>query len=211
MPRGVRALQYAPGVDAYYPNLPRLAFGDESFREDPAGGFYVIAVAIFERDGQEDARAELRALRGVARRGKLHWSDMESQQRHNAAKKIAELGGFHVVVVGAPVPHRRQERARAKCLRRLAFELHSYGVEHLVIESRSAPLNARDVRTVASARYELNRGAKFRVAHLGGHTEPLLWAADIVAGSVRAKHEGEPQNKELLDALVYEIELDTDC
>ncbi|WP_235998903.1 hypothetical protein [Qaidamihabitans albus] len=79
----------------------------------------------------------LRAVYGVNRGGKLHWSDMDSQQQRNAAKRIRELDGLHLVAVAAPVPRRRQERARAKALHCLTLELHGYGVERLVMNRGS--------------------------------------------------------------------------
>ncbi|WP_190821081.1 hypothetical protein [Saccharopolyspora pogona] len=77
---------------------------------------------------------------------------MTSQEKHNAAKTVAELEGFHIVVAGSPVPGRRQERARALCLAELVRELHSYGVDRLLMEGRSRTLNERDVATVRGTR-----------------------------------------------------------
>ena len=150
------------------------AFADESFCEAASAGFYVLAAAVFEPGRHDEVRAVLRDLRGHRRGGKLHWNDMDAQQRHNAAKKLGELDGFHVVAVGSPVPQRRQERAGAMCLKALVFELAGFGVREIVMEGRTAQLNLRDVRTVAGARYEL--GMPFRIWHVSGAVEPLLWA-----------------------------------
>lgn len=188
----------------------RRAFADESFQEATAGGFYVLAAAIFEPRANDGARDVLRGLHGK-RRGKLHWNDMDGQQQHNAAKRLGELDGFHIVTVGSPVPRRRQERARAVCLRRLVAELHGYGVSQLIMEGRAAKLNARDVQTVAGARYDLPRGASFRVDHTRGAAEPLLWAADVIAGAVRASEEGRPDLRAPLDHCVYEIRIGSGC
>lgn len=207
----VRSLLYPQLMRDYRPGPSTRAFADESFQEDSAGGFYVVAAAVFAEEVEPAAREELIALRGSKRGGKLHWNDLNTQQRHNVSKKIVELEGFHVVVVGTPVPPKRQERARAKCLRQLVFELHSYGVVHLLMEARSQQLNLRDVRTVAVARQELAKGSEFQIGHIAGHDEPLLWAADVVAGAVRASHEGHQYSTELLNTCVYEIELNTDC
>ncbi|MFE9745207.1 hypothetical protein ACFYOT_09905 [Saccharothrix saharensis] len=49
-----------------------------------------------------------------------------------------------------PAP-RRQERARAACLKRLVGELHAYGVGELLIESRTNELDRRDITTVSGA------------------------------------------------------------
>ncbi|SDZ41038.1 hypothetical protein SAMN05216215_107011 [Saccharopolyspora shandongensis] len=136
---------------------------------------------------------------------------MTSQEKHNAAKIVAELEGFHIVVVGTPVPRRRQERARALCLGKLVPELHSYGIDRLLMEGRSRALNERGVTTVRGARYELPKGAVFEIEHLPGSSEALLWAADIVAGAVRSSKEGSDNCRELLDARLYQIDLAIDC
>lgn len=129
----------------------------------------------------------------------------------NAAKRLSELAGFHIVAVGTPVPRRRQERARAMCLSTLVVELHSYGVTELLMENRTRQLNQRDVRTVAGVRQRLlPRGAEFRVGHMSG-AEPLLWPADIVAGAVRARQEGNLRYHEFLRDRVYEIDVHTEC
>jgi hypothetical protein len=186
------------------------AFADESFHEAPSGGFYVLAAAMFDPAAGDVAREAMREILGKRRTGKLHWNEMDKQERRNAAKIVAGLPGFHVVALGAPVPIRRQERARAKCLERLIFELHGYGVSHLVIEARSHQLNLRDIATVAGMRFKLPKGARLHVDHQTG-TEPLFWVADIVAGAVRAHREGQPSYRQDLDNCVYEIEVVTGC
>lgn len=165
---------------------PRVAFADESFREDPTEGCYVLATAVLEQKSLQPARELMQRLLGSRRTSKLHWHEMDRLQQKDAAYSVAGIEGFHVVAVGVPVPRRRQERARAACLAALVSELHGRGVEHLLIEARAAKLNRRDITTVQGARFTLPQGSNFRVDHLPGSAEPLLWIADIVAGTVRA-------------------------
>lgn len=167
--------------------MPQCAYADESFRESRAGGYYVVAAAVFEQGGHDLAREVLDSLRGRRRSagGKLHWNEMDAAEQRAAVKQLAALEALHLVVVGGPVPHRRQERARARCVRTLVLELHGYGVERLLMEGRTTALNARDVRAVQGARYELPKGSRFTIEHVPGPAEPLLWAADVVAGAVR--------------------------
>jgi len=186
----------------------RRAFADESFQEAPAGGFYVLAAAVFTCD--TDAREVLLSLRGK-RAGKLHWNDMDLQEQQNAAKRLGELDAFHIVTVGSPVPRRRQERARAVCLRRLILELCEYGVQTLTLEGRTTQLNMRDTRTAVGARFDLPKNTAFRVEHVTGGTEPLLWAADIVAGAWRAGETGRAELRALVDHCVYETRVPTGC
>lgn len=207
---GVRGAFYPRAVP---PNRPAFsqAFADESFYETDHGGFYVLAAAVFEPAVYEGARAAMVELRGK-HIGKLHWSKMDAQEQRNAAKRLAGLDGLHLVTVGAPVPRKRQERARAMCLTTLSVELYGYGVTELLMESRTPQLDQRDVRTVAGVRQRLlPRGAEFRVDHQPGAAEPLFWSADIVAGAVRAHREGNPFFRELLRDRIYEIDVATGC
>lgn len=190
-------------------NAARVAYADESFHEAASGGFYVLAAAVFDERGHEPVRSVMRGLRGSRRTNKLHWNEMDPRQQRSAAETVAGLDGFHIVTVGSPVPRKRQERARAMCLTRLVIELHSYSVTELVIESRTAELNSRDISTVRGARFSLPKGSRFHVMHVAGSQEPLLWSADIVAGAVRAHHQGNGAYREKLERCLYEVELDT--
>ncbi|MER7015970.1 hypothetical protein ABT324_31445 [Saccharopolyspora sp. NPDC000359] len=187
-----------------------IAYGDESFREHRQQGFYVLASVIVDTQEAEEAREVLLGLRGKHR--KLHWYEMEPDEQHRTIKHLADLDGLHVVVTGAPVPRQKQERARAKCLARLIHELHGFGVDLLVLEARSAELNRRDVSTAATARRSfLPKEAQFRVAHCPGPLEPMLWAADVIAGACRAAYLGRPEFREVLADRVHDIEVDTGC
>lgn len=192
------------------PKLLR-AFGDESFREAPDGGYYVLAAAVYARTVEQQVRDVMREQLGTLKARKWHWTEMDAKHRLAAARALAQLGGIHVVTVGTPVPRRRQERARALCLQRLVHELHGYGVGALVLEGRTAQLNRRDIKTVAGARFQLPKGTRFTVSHANGTAEPLLWAADIVAGAVRASREGDRAPRMLLDQLIYDVEVETGC
>jgi hypothetical protein len=187
------------------------AFIDESFQEAPDGGFYVLAAAMFDPATYDLVRHAMREIRGMRNTSKLHWNEMDAQQRQNAVKTVAGIDGFHVVAIGTPVPRRRQERARAMCLDKLALELHGYGMTQLVVESRTRQLNQRDVATVAGARFRLPMGTVLRVDHVAGADEPLFWAADIVAGAIRAHREGRGNYRIYLEECVYEVEVDTGC
>lgn len=136
---------------------------------------------------------------------------MNQAQQQDAAKTVAALEGFHVVAVGSPLPLKRQERTRATCLKTLVLELSSLGVAGLLMEARTPDLNQRDVQTVRGARFGLPRGTPFHVEHAAGADEPLLWAADIVAGAVRTYREGDRACRDALEACVYEVEVPTSC
>lgn len=196
-------------LTAMFDNAARVAYTDESFHEADHDGFYVLAAAVFDETSHDTVRTALQALRGKRRTSKLHWNEMDTRQQATAAATVAALDGFHIVTVGTPVPRTRQERARAMCLTRLVSELHSYSVTDLVIEARTTQLDDRDIKTVRGARFSLPAGTRFHVAHVAGSQEPLLWSADIVAGAVRAHHQGDGTYRRKLEHCLYEIELNT--
>lgn len=192
------------------PSPVAVAFVDESFHEHPTAGFYVLAAAIFEHDDHvQQARDAMLKLRGSRRTGKTHWNEMDSRDRLHAAELLVEMAGVHLVTVGAPVPERAQERARAVSLRRLLFELHQgFTVEFVLFEARQATLDRADITVVQNARYDLPKGARIRAEHQRGDQEPALWLADILAGIIRADREGEPRYLDLIRGLVQVVDVD---
>lgn len=67
------------------------------------------------------------------------------------------------------------------------------------------------MRTVIGARYGLPGRPEFRISHQFGAVDPLLWAADMVAGAVRAHRLGRRAARDLLDNCLYEITIETGC
>jgi hypothetical protein len=187
------------------------AWADESFEERQGGGFYIIAAAVLAPHAHAPAREAMLALRGRRRTAKSHWTEMDAKQRLEAAERVAGMEGLHLVATGAPVPAKRQERARARCLTTLVPELHGFGVEHLFIEARQPALNARDITTVMGARHSLPKGSRFRVDHIPGAEEPLLWLSDVVAGACRAEQLGDSAYREMLGQVVLDFSVATDC
>ncbi|WP_051386400.1 DUF3800 domain-containing protein [Actinokineospora inagensis] len=181
------------------------AFADESHFTVEQGGSYILGAVIVAEPQREAIREAMLELRGRHRRGKLHWHDMKVQARLNAVRTLAALGGSYVVVTGTPVSVTDQERGRAKCLERLVVELHDRGVADLRMEGRTRQLNGRDIRVATKARYnDLYKGVQFAITHLPGSSEPLLWAADILAGVVHARMAGVPELWALLAPQVVE-------
>jgi hypothetical protein len=182
-----------------------MAWSDESFQEHDDTGFYIIAAAVIPDDAQGHVREEMLRLQARHSSTKVHWTKADDLQRAELARTVAALDGLHVVAVGAPVRPRRQERARAHCLSLLVYELHGFGVQHLFLEARDPVLNARDIATARQSRYMLPKDARFRLDHLAGPAEPLLWVADIVAGAVRAEKLGDPRYRALLGERVIDF------
>lgn len=154
----------------------------------------------------------MRSLKGPRHTAKLHWTEMDRAERKDATQIVAAQKGLHVVSISAPVPQRRQERARSKCLSALAVELHGFGISHLYLEARQEELNARDVRTVAAIRQTVLPGGTFmRAEHIPGAKEPLLWISDIVAGAVRTERLGDSRYTDLLGETLIDFDVSTDC
>lgn len=190
------------------PEQPRrVAFADEAYEDQETSGFYVLAAAVFEPAILDEARRVLSAIRARPHARKVHWYEMDAAQRLEAAEQLHDLDGLHVVVVGAPVARRRQERARALCLKAVVRELYGLDVEELHIETRERRLDARDVDTVRGARYELAASARFVVQHELGAAEPAFRAADVIAGAVRTAHLGDATYRKVLGDRLYELEI----
>ncbi|MFI7396434.1 hypothetical protein [Streptomyces tendae] len=190
----------------------RTAWLDESFREHDTAGFYIIAATILEPSATDATRETMRRLKGPRSTAKLHWYEMDRTERQEAARVVARQDGLHIVSVGSPVPRRKQERARSKCLNTLIFELHGFGIGHLCLEAREDELNARDIRTIATARQTvLPKGTQMRADHIPGAKEPLLWISDIVAGAVRAQRQGDSRYTDLLGQTLIDFDVQTDC
>ena len=59
---------------------PPQAFADESFHEDTAGGFYVLAAAVLPVARHDELREAMLEVRGDRRSSKLHWYPMDHQE-----------------------------------------------------------------------------------------------------------------------------------
>jgi hypothetical protein len=103
---------------------------------------------------------------------------------------IAGFDSYHVVVVAAPVDLKRQERARALCLERLAWELDSHGVDMLTLEARPPQLMKKDLRTIDSLRRKQALPKGLRIDHGQPSAEPMLWIADQVLGALGERMSG---------------------
>ncbi|WP_136025652.1 MULTISPECIES: hypothetical protein [unclassified Microbacterium] len=170
-------------------SLVLQAWGDESFRtagvERPS---YLLGAAVADASRSEDMRAELQRL---PRRGpKLHWRNQDRRARDASIATIADFDSYHVIVMAAPVDSRRQERARALCLERLAWQLDGHGVQLLTLEARPLQLMQRDIRTVDALRGKRALPEGLRIDHAQPSEEPMVWIADQVLGALGEKISG---------------------
>lgn len=176
------------------------AYVDESIRTTE--GFYILAAAVLDEPDQDQARDEL--LRLSQRGMPFHWRLEHPRRRTEAINVVKELSSLHVVVIGAPVNPRRQERARRQCIEALLHHLEAAGTAHVLLETRNATADRRDIAAVDQCR---SRGAishAIRVDHGRPSEEPLLWLADIVAGAVSAAAGGDPMYRASIEPWLTE-------
>jgi hypothetical protein len=128
---------------------------------------------------------------------------MDERHRARAIEAISSFDCYHVVVTAAPMPLRNQERARARCLERLAWQLDAHGVQSLVLEARPPRLMLRDAELVSRLRSTGGLPNGIRAGHELPKDEPMLWVADLMLGAVGANIAGEGRN---FDAIAGSID-----
>lgn len=184
-----------------------LAFGDESMRRiDAHTVCYFMAAAVLPETHCDDVREAVRPLaRRSARR--IHWRDEEESAKAQIITTIVTLGVESMVVVGAMIDERKQERARAQVLKRLLYELDARQVTHLTLESRHAERDRHDIRTIGRFRNARLLSRRLGVSHSEAIQEPLLWLADAVAGAAGDQRCGRNDLYEDLRELLEHIDL----
>lgn len=159
------------------------AWGDESIRTDGLEkSSYLLGAVVTDPAACASQRERLQAL---PRRGpKLHWRDLDPRARQYVIATVASFDAYHVIVVAAPVELKRQERARALCLERLAWQLDGHGVQLLTLEARPPQLMRRDLQTIDALRGKKALPEGLRIDHGLPSEEPMLWIADVVLGAL---------------------------
>lgn len=149
----------------------------------------VAAGAVLQAD-LDRGRAELRKLL-LPRQPYLHWNSEKAVRR---LAMLDRLSGFVAMALACsyyPVGARRQEPARAACLTALVGDLKAEGISELVIETRGEVPDRRDRRTLLHARDVGIAADSLTYRHGRKLEEPLLWAADAIAGAVALHLTGE--------------------
>ena len=156
---------------------------DESSRMTGNGIIYVVGASVVLRGDEAEAVEELRRLR-LPGQEFLHWQTESVERRRILLQVVADLGFSAFVVTSHPVAPRRQERARARGLKRLAYVLSvEEGIDEVLIESRGRLPDRRDAVTFGDARRQGTVAPSFRFEHVGKRDDPLMWAADIVTSA----------------------------
>lgn len=170
---------------------PLVAWGDESgsaASTDP--GVYLMSAVITEVDRAHELRNAIRPMLLPSRR-KVHWRGDSRAQHDRVIELMTGLPIEALVVVRIGPDTDRDERQRRKCLEHFLPELSERGCDHLILESRGRADDRRD-RNMLDALRAQRRISGFRLEHVAGPADPVLWLADAVCGAVVASRTGEP-------------------
>jgi hypothetical protein len=159
------------------------AFIDESIRGGRAG-VYVLAAAVVSDSAVETARTALRSVLRP-RQPRFHWRDEADDQRIRMLEALT-LSRVEPRAAAFALDGERQERGRVHCLQGLLADLNGLGVSHLVFETREEHNDAKDRKAIALAQRGGWIAADMRYEFRRPRDEPLLWAADAIAGAVSA-------------------------
>jgi hypothetical protein len=183
----------AKGIDDNQPT----AYVDESMREGPDGLYVIAAVTIID----DVARARAAAEKAPPAGQRFHWKNERDPSRMAMLDVLLELDcGLHSYEA-QPCPVSKQERARAKCLEALLWDLQQLGVRQLVIESRGAAADRKDRSTILRA----IKAGKADPDLVYEHRKPFdaaLWLPDAVAGAAATALTGQTKYRDRLGSAL---------
>lgn len=160
---------------------PKIAYGDESVRMVGSPPFYMLGASLIEADSVSELERVFASMPASAR--KLHWREMSRDKQRESLRALSSIERADIVVIASPLPGRKQERARRKCLEALLPTLEQRGIERLVLESRRPGSDKLDLDYASYARgsHLIN---SIRIDHEYGADQPKLWVADQILGAM---------------------------
>ncbi len=201
---------FSPGpVGSSHGPAQLLAYVDESMRVLPDGTTkcYYLAAAVITETACATTRDSLRPLL-LGREARLHWTREGDPRKNLIAKTISQTPVESVVLVGAMLQHKKEDRARHQVLKHLLWELdHNLDVRHVVLESRGAIPDRRDLTVVGGLRNSQHLSRRLVVSHGQPIQEPLLWIPDAVAGAAGDQRCGNPSHYQSLGPRVRLIDV----
>ncbi len=165
------------------------AYIDESARKGPNGLWYLMCAAVVVDGDDQRARDTITKLL-LPRQDHLHWRNESDARRDTIVAALSDTGIAALVVVRYPIQARRAEKGRVEVLTNLASDLASEGVDNMVIEARDQALNRKDHQTLIDARHAGLIPDTMSWTHQPKRSDPLLWAADAIAGVVGSHFAG---------------------
>ncbi|WP_158685468.1 hypothetical protein [Microbacterium halophytorum] len=143
----------------------------------------LTASFVISEDGEESTRNALRRSLPAGAR-KLHWTNLDPARQGKVVSDLLGLSLMHFVAVRKTTIHETPERSRRACIEVLLYELSQVGVDRAVFESRGKSDDVRDRKMLDALRNKRVVDRNFRIDHMPGPAEPLLWIADAVCGAV---------------------------
>jgi len=179
-----------------------IAWGDESVQtQGNVIPTYYMGACIC---GLEERATRNQLLSATKRKvSKLHWRDMTLSEKRKSIHIIEMLSLPHIVIA-ATMPLDGTvtfERARHKCLELLLPTLENeYGVSRLVLESREASQDDRELKLVRGLRSRrfINQ---LRVDFAPGSSDARLWIADQALGAIGDAQRGRQDFSSFLKTL----------
>ena len=174
---------------------------------DGDNGLYILAAVVCDANGCDPIRDAMRELLDEGQ-PKLHWGTESPERREKIIGVVAEVDMAAVVVIGAPLAKKKQERARAVCMETLVVHLATIGVTHVLLEERTPSLNDRDMKLIEAIRGKKLIPTEMRIDVGRPSAEPMLWMPDIVAGAAGADRvRGNPQYLDLIRSAVTQLHI----
>ena len=163
-------------------SVPPKIFADESFIQSTSGHVYVIGLVSVEGEDMAGCESLLRAAAG--KRSRFHYSEATRNERTDLISVVSGLTCSALALVAVSSDgsgERSRRRILAHCFGAMLGFVH--GVEIVTFESRGKALDLRDKSLLQSlGRFAGSELPKVR--HEGWRHQPMLWAADVIAGSV---------------------------
>ncbi len=167
---------------------------DESYSHPRvnSSGHYVLSAVLIETNYEDFVRTEMLKLK-LSSEFKVHWRKSSPKRKHILIGSLDDMPITHITIARQAALLERTERQRRKTLGRLLFETNDSGSEKVVLESRGAGDDRKDIEFMSALRLTSKSFVDTEIIHVRGRIEPLLWVADIVCGAVFAHLNGQSE------------------
>jgi hypothetical protein len=180
--------------------MPVRAYIDESMRQRKEDDcVYVLAAALVEDDDADDVRDTLKRLR-YRKNPTIHWYEEHPNSRAKLTAAMAELPMRALIAIDF-YEHRKDERARRRCLEALWNALAEREVISGEVSSRCPSQDRLDLELLQHLR---RRGLPhdLRMDWIRYAEEPLLWAGDVFASAIGWSFDGDSVYADALDCMI---------
>jgi hypothetical protein len=176
------------------------AYIDESMRQRKDDDcVYVLAAALVDDRYADEVRDALKSLR-YRKNPTIHWREEQSARQLEVVRALLTMPATGLIATRL-YEHQRGEGARRRCMRALFAALAARDVHEVAISSRCPSRDRDDAAFLSAVRREW---APHRIATSWAQyeTEPLLWAADVFAGTVTWSFSTEDRYADTLDPIL---------